>query len=64
MRLDGVAILPGSRRGRERSAQRRQRRQRMQEVAERMERAEQSGPYDTRPDPEWWDDYYGEDMEP
>jgi hypothetical protein len=39
----------------------------MQEVAERMERAEegrrQIGPYDTRPDPEWWDDFYGEDID-
>jgi hypothetical protein len=68
--LAGAAILPGSRRGiRERSAQRRQRRQRMQEVAERMERGVEGGstplhgPYDTRPDPEWWDDYYGEDID-
>jgi hypothetical protein len=68
--LAGDAILPGSRRGmRERSAQRRQRRQRMYEAAEHVDRGvdagstHRHGPYDTRPDPEWWDDFYGEDID-
>jgi hypothetical protein len=56
-----------------RSTQRRQRRQRMQEAAEAIETenresesndAERIGPYDTRPDPDWWDDFYGEGIEP
>jgi hypothetical protein len=71
--LAGDAILPGSRRGmRERSAQHRQRRQRMQEAAERIEHAEEGrgnrgrdiSTTDAWLDPEWWDDFYGEDIEP
>lgn len=44
-----------------RSQQRRARRRKMQETAARIEKI---GPYDTVPDDRWWDDFYGEDIEP
>ena len=58
-----------------RSTQRRHRRQRMQEAVEAIEtenreseenrtETERRGPYDTRPDPDWWDDFYGEGIDP
>ena len=45
----------------------------MQEAAEAIEtenresetaEAERWGPYDPRPDPNWWDEFYGEEIEP
>jgi hypothetical protein len=57
-----------------RSTQRRHRRQRQMEAIEAIETenreseantdAKRSGPYDTRPDPNWWENFYGEGIEP
>jgi hypothetical protein len=34
------------------------------ESEENRPETERSGPYDTRPDPDWWQDFYGEGIEP
>ena len=69
--LGDEAILPRKDGGLPaRSTQRRHHRQRMAQTIEEIQREIEEGPprrigpYDTEPDPRWWEEYYGEGIEP